>query len=98
MCNCEYCNKKGHKHVTIWYTQQHTWGYTRDPPFQVVRFPLLCEDCLKKFKELDKIIFYDASEFKKHMTEDVENVYDSLMSNVDECEYLENAYEIYNNL
>jgi len=70
-----------------------------EPSFQLVNFFLLCEDCLVKFKKLDRVIFYDSIEFKKHMTGEVKNIYDSLLSGVnivDECEYLENAYKLYN--
>lgn len=99
MSACEFCKNKGHKHVTVWYNERVKLSYDGEPPFQIVRFPLLCKDCLKKFKTLDKVIFYDSAEFEKHMQNDVENVYDSLLSGiVDECEYLEHAYEIYNKM
>ena len=99
MSKCDYCKKKGDKHVTVWLNKCVIWGYTRDPPFQTVLFPLLCRGCLAKFKKLDKVIFYDKDEFNKHMNGDIKNIYDATMSNiVNESEYLNNAYELYNNL
>lgn len=99
MSICDICKKNGHKHVTIWYNEWVKWEYDGSPPFQKVMFPLLCKDCLTKFKKLDKVIFYDDYEFRKDMNNDAKNIYDSAMSSiVDENEYLEHAYEIYNNM
>jgi hypothetical protein len=105
MKNCELCDGLGHKYVTIWFNERQRYGYTGRPPYQEVMYPSLCTRCLNIFKKMDKVIFYDFDEFDKQMKGNlvdntVDNMYISnlLVGNFEENEYLQNAYEIYNQI
>lgn len=96
---CKFCSKRGHKNVTVWYNQRVKWCYDRSPPFQTVEYVLLCQDCLERFKRLDKMVFYDRREFTRDMGRDSID-YESLkgLGDYTQNEYLQNAYDIYNDI